>query len=107
MTHATPRPFTTFFVLACACGAYMGVVLWLTLGLGYEDSTTGFPALIQILVLMIPAVVCAAVQFRQSKLGAVSGPRLWFHVAGAAIGAPLVGMWMALVFIFVLFGKSP
>ena len=107
MPHASARPVTTFFALACACGAYMGVVLWTSLSFGYEDSTTRFPVLIQILVLLVPAVACAAVQLRQSKRGAVSGPRLWFHVAGTALGAPLVGMWIALAFIFVLFGKSP
>ena len=84
----------------------MAIVLWTSFGFGYEDGTTLFQVLVQILVWLVPAVGCAAVQFRQSKLGAVSGPRLWFHVAGAAIGAPLVGMWMALILIFVLFGKS-
>jgi hypothetical protein len=101
------RPFTTFLILACGCGVYMWVMLWLTLGLGYDDSTTRFPVLIKMVVWVVPIAVCAAVQLRQSKLAAVSGPRLGVHVVAAAIGAPITGMVMALVSIFVLFGKSP
>jgi hypothetical protein len=107
MSHANARPVTTFFVLACACGVYMGLVLWASSSVGFEEGTTRYPVLHQVLVLLVPVVVCGAVQFRRSKRAAVSGLRLWFHVAGVAIGAPLVGMWLALAFIFALFGRAP
>jgi hypothetical protein len=107
MPHTNARPFATFMLLACACAAYMGLVLWASLGVGQQDGTAGYPVPIQILVLLVPAVACAAVQWRRSKRAAISGARLWFHVAGSAIGAPLLGMWIALALMFVVFGQSP
>jgi hypothetical protein len=94
--------FAAFIV---ASAVYFTVLMFFALRYNYSStamSLFGFQALGWVL----PAVVCGAIQHSVSRRAGVAASRLWYRVAASAIGAPLVGVLLALA-VFLVLAKLP
>jgi ABC-type molybdate transport system permease subunit len=95
-----------FSILAVACAVYFGCTL--ELSMRFAEGTKA--PLVQVLMTLgrlLPVVVCGAVQYWKLAQSGVTGSRLWWAVAGTAIGAPIAGIILMLIVVFALFSKQP
>lgn len=96
-----------FSILACVCAVYFGVTFEFFVRLSTEGSNTPLIQFVQNLGRLLPVVVCGAVQYWKLTQGGATGSRLWWAVAGTALGAPIAGAVLMLIVVFALFSKSP